>query len=156
MDGIGSGHRPGPGHPHADSLQPAPAHGSHCLIFFFDHGVFVSRSTPSRDKPAAEPSAPAALDQLDSLLQHRSRLGALVLLSGVDALSFSRLKGLLEETDGNLGAQLRKLEDAGYVSVEKAFADRKPVRWYSITATGRRALKTHLGAVESLIKGSTT
>jgi DNA-binding MarR family transcriptional regulator len=92
------------------------------------------------------------LDQLDSLLQHRSRLGALVLLSGADALSFARLRVLLEETDGNLGAQLRKLEDAGYVAVKKEFEKRKPVSWYSITAAGRKAMKKHLEAIEMLIK----
>ena len=68
----------------------------------------------------------------------------MVLICGVDALSFSRLKTLLQETDGNLGAQLRKLEEAGYVSVTKEFADRKPVSWYAITRAGRSALKSHL------------
>src|SRR6478672_8668788 len=85
-------------------------------------------------------SAPPGLEQLDGLLQHRSRLGALVLLSGADALNFSRLKTLLDETDGNLGAQLRKLEDAGYIKVRKAFEERKPVSWYSITPPGQKAL----------------
>jgi DNA-binding MarR family transcriptional regulator len=96
--------------------------------------------------------APTALDQLDPLLQHRSRLGALVLLSGVDAINFSRLKTLLQETDGNLGAQLRKLEEAEYLSVKKEFADRKPVSWYAINAKGKAALKGHLAAMESLLK----
>lgn len=91
------------------------------------------------------------LDQLDPLLQHRSRLGAMVLLSDVDALSFSRLRDLLKETDGNLGAQLRKLEDAGYLVVRKDFADRKPVTWYSLSRHGRSALRDHLGAIELLI-----
>ena len=58
-----------------------------------------------------------------------------VLLSTADALSFSRLKTLLNETDGNLGAQLRKLEDAGYVNVKKEFENRKPVSWYSLSAS---------------------
>ena len=92
------------------------------------------------------------LDQMDALLQHRSRLGALALLSGADALSFTRLRSLLEETDGNLGAQLRKLEDAGYVAVKKEFEKRKPVSWYSITSAGRKALKKHLEAIETLIR----
>lgn len=104
-------------------------------------------------KDPAHP-APAALDQLDPLLQHRSRLGALVLLAGTDALSFSRLKALLDETDGNLGAQLRKLEDAGYVSVKKEFVDRKPTTWYVLSPAGQRALKSHLRAVESLLKSA--
>jgi DNA-binding PadR family transcriptional regulator len=94
------------------------------------------------------------LAQLDPLLQHRSRLGALVLLSGSDALTFSRLKTLLEETDGNLGAQLRKLEDAGYVAAKKEFVERKPTTWYSLTAAGEKALKRHLKAVESLLKSA--
>ena len=96
----------------------------------------------------------ASLGDLDALLQHRSRLGACVLLSTADALSFSRLKTLLNETDGNLGAQLRKLEDAGYVKVKKEFESRKPVSWYSLSASGRRALKSHLGAMETLIAQS--
>lgn len=108
----------------------------------------MARGAVSR---AAQADAPAALARLDALLQHRSRLGALVLLSDIDALSFTRLKELLDETDGNLGAQLRKLEEAGYLSVRKTFVDRKPVSWYALTSAGRQALKSHLGAVEDLI-----
>jgi DNA-binding PadR family transcriptional regulator len=77
-----------------------------------------------------------------------------VLLSGADALSFSRLKSLLNETDGNLGAQLRKLEETGYVTVRKEFVDRKPVSWYALAPAGKRALKAHLRAMESLIKAA--
>jgi len=98
--------------------------------------------------------APDGLDRLDPLLQHRSRLGALVLLSSVDAMNFARLKSLLDETDGNLGAQLRKLEEADYVQVRKEFADRKPVSWYALTSKGRSALKSHLRAMEAVIKSA--
>ena len=108
----------------------------------------------SRTDPNTEARASAALDQLDPLLQHRSRLGALALLAGADALTFSRLKTLLNETDGNLGAQLRKLEESQYLSVKKAFVDRKPTSWYSITPKGRQALRGHLKAVEALLKTS--
>jgi DNA-binding PadR family transcriptional regulator len=73
------------------------------------------------------------------------------LLARHDRLSFSRLKALLRETDGNLGAQLRKLEDAGYVSALKEFQDRRPVTWYALTAKGRRALAKHLAGLERLI-----
>ncbi|HUB25799.1 MAG TPA: transcriptional regulator [Tepidisphaeraceae bacterium] len=94
------------------------------------------------------------LARLDPLLQHRSRLGTLVLLSGADAMNFVRLRDLLKETDGNLGAQLRKLEDAGYLAVRKEFQERKPISWYSISKTGIAALRHHLAAMESLIKAS--
>ena len=94
------------------------------------------------------------LDRLDPLLQHRARLGALVLLSATDELSFSRLRELLDETDGNLGAQLRKLEEEGYLAVKKEFVERKPVTWYSLAPKGQTALKGHLRALEYLIKAA--
>jgi DNA-binding MarR family transcriptional regulator len=75
----------------------------------------------------------------------------MVLLGSAD-LSFTRLRELLDETDGNLGAQLRKLEDAGYVSVKKGFVDRKPLSWYSLTRGGQQALQAHLKAMEDVIK----
>lgn len=108
----------------------------------------------SRTDPNPQARTSAALDQLDPVLQHRSRLGALALLGGADALTFSRLKALLNETDGNLGAQLRKLEESDYLSVKKAFVDRKPTSWYSITPKGRQALRAHLRAVEALLKAA--
>jgi DNA-binding transcriptional ArsR family regulator len=88
---------------------------------------------------------------LDDLLQHRVRLGTCVLLADSTALSFSRLKELLAETDGNLGAHLAKLEGAGYVTVTKEFQDRKPVTWYRLSKRGKAALGAHVAALEKLI-----
>jgi DNA-binding MarR family transcriptional regulator len=102
----------------------------------------------------SKPGASIDLDALDPLLQHRSRLGAMVLLSTADDLTFSRLRELLAETDGNLGAQLRKLEEAEYLSATKAFVDRKPITHYAITKTGYAKLKAHLDAMEGLIRAT--
>jgi DNA-binding MarR family transcriptional regulator len=93
----------------------------------------------------------ASLAGLDDLLDHRSRLAACVLLSRAEQLSFSRLKQALGESDGNLGAQLRKLEEAGFISARKAYQDRRPVTWYRLTATGRKCLVAHLDALARLI-----
>lgn len=98
----------------------------------------------------------AGISGLDAVLEHRMRLGACVLLSRADALSFSRLKELLRATDGNLGAQMRKLEEALYIEARKEFQNRKPVTWYALTPKGREALKAHLAALETLINGSVT
>lgn len=103
------------------------------------------------DQASAHADLQARLDGLDDLLEHRSRLAACVLLSRSDQLSFSRLKQLLDESDGNLGAQLRKLEDAGYLSAHKAFLDRRPVTWYRLTAKGRKALLAHVDALARII-----
>jgi len=103
---------------------------------------------------APRPRRPALkeeLSDLDRLLEHRVRLAVCVLLSRYDRLSFSRFKELTEETDGNLGANLRRLEEEGYLSVEKEFVDRKPVTWYTLTARGRRALRSHLDAMTRMI-----
>jgi len=90
----------------------------------------------------------------DRLLEHRVRLGILVLASNADALSFSRLKQLLNETDGSLGTHLRKLEDAGYLAVKKEFRDRRPVSWYSMTKTGKAALRAHTDSLAGLLSQS--
>jgi DNA-binding PadR family transcriptional regulator len=91
------------------------------------------------------------LDRIDSLLSHRVRLGICVLLSRHTALSFSRLKQLLEETDGSLGAQLRRLEEEGFLMVSKEFLGRRPVTWYSLTPRGRQRLGEHLDSLARLI-----
>jgi DNA-binding MarR family transcriptional regulator len=103
---------------------------------------------------AASPAPPPGLDALDALLQHRSRLGAMVLLSTAEAMTFTQLRDLLGETDGNLGAQLRKLEEAAYVRVDKAFVGRKPVSRYAIVPAGRAALGKHLAALEAVIRSA--
>ena len=92
------------------------------------------------------------LDGLDKLLEHRTRLGICVILSRNDTVNFQRLKALLEETDGSLGAHLRKLEESDYIAVKKEFHNRKPVSWYKLTRQGRSALKSHLKAMEQLIR----
>ena len=40
---------------------------------------------------------------MNRLLEHRSRLGACLLLTQTEAMNFTRLRELLGETDGNLG-----------------------------------------------------
>lgn len=98
-----------------------------------------------------DPSVREPLEELDRLLEHRVRLAILVLLTRNDRLSFSRFKDLTGETDGSLGAHLRRLEDEGYVDVDKEFVDRKPTTWYAISVAGRDALERHLAALEGLI-----
>lgn len=90
------------------------------------------------------------LDGLDPVLEHRVRLAVCALLARTEEISFSRFKELLQQTDGNLGAQLRKLEDAGYIELRREFEARRPVTWYSLTAAGKRALKRHIAALQEI------
>ena len=104
-------------------------------------------------KPPADAELPALddLGHLNGPLEHRVRLATCVLLSKHDAISFTRLKGVLGETDGSLGAHLRKLEDAGMLEVEKAHRNRRPVTWYRLSPDGRAALHRHLDVLTRLI-----
>lgn len=106
----------------------------------------------SRKRASADGLIQAGLRGLNKLLGHRARLGICILLARSDELSFRRLKEILEETDGNLGAQLRKLEDEGLIRARKEFQDRKPVTWYALTKQGRRDLDSHLAALGQLIR----
>jgi DNA-binding MarR family transcriptional regulator len=95
------------------------------------------------------PALPGA--GFDRLLEHRLRLTICVLLSRLERASFSRLKELTGETDGNLGANLRKLEQHGYIRIVKEFENRRPVSWHELTPAGSAALAAHLGALDALI-----
>ena len=79
------------------------------------------------------------------------RLALLSLLAGVDEAEFTWLRGKTGSTDGNLGAQLLKLEEAGYVSVEKRFLLRKPQTLYRLTENGRQALMEYVQALKQLL-----
>ncbi|WP_444923869.1 winged helix-turn-helix domain-containing protein [Microbulbifer sp. DLAB2-AF] len=92
-----------------------------------------------------------ALADLDPVLEHRVRLAICVILAKYEEISFSRFKEQLQVTDGNLGAQLRRLEEQGYIALRKDFVERKPVTWYRLTESGREALNKHLQALQQLI-----
>jgi len=92
-----------------------------------------------------------ALEGLDPALEHRARLAIAVLLARHGEISFASFKQQLDMSDGTLGAQLRKLEDAGYISLRRDFVERKPVTWYALTRPGRKALDRHLHALRDVI-----
>lgn len=95
-----------------------------------------------------------ALEGLDPAFEHRARLAIGALLARHDEISFSAFKQQLAMTDGNLGAQLKKLEDTGYVCARKEFLDKKPVTWYALTTAGRTALERHVDALRRVISAT--
>lgn len=91
------------------------------------------------------------LPELNPVVHGRLRLAVLSLLSGVEKAEFIWLRAKTEATDGNLGAQLLKLEEAGYVVVEKKFVLRKPQSLYRISERGRQALTEYVRALKQLL-----
>jgi len=93
--------------------------------------------------------------ELNELIHQTVRLrimAALVTLEPSDEVDFTYLRDLLDVTDGNLGAHLRKLEEAGYITINKTFIERKPRSFISATAEGRRVFQEHVAALESILK----
>ena len=79
-------------------------------------------------------------------------MAALVALEPGQEMDFTTLRGLLGVTDGNLGAHLHKLEDAGFIAVNKLFVERKPRTYVSVTSLGRKIFAEHVAALESILK----
>ena len=88
----------------------------------------------------------------DPLLLSQARLGIVSILVTRKEATFPDLKELLALTQGNLGAHLQKLEDAGYVTIAKDFVDKKPRTTCRITSRGRRAFLDHVARLESIAK----
>ena len=91
------------------------------------------------------------LPDLNPVIHGKLRLAVLSLLIGIEQAEFTWLREKTGSTDGNLGAQLLKLEEAGYVAVEKKFVMRKPQSIYRITEQGRGALAEYVQALKQLL-----
>jgi DNA-binding HxlR family transcriptional regulator len=91
------------------------------------------------------------MPDLNPVVHGKLRLALLSLLVGVEEAEFTWLRSKTGSTDGNLGAQLLKLEEAGYVTVEKKFVQRKPQTLYRMTESGRQALSEYVRALKQLL-----
>jgi len=89
--------------------------------------------------------------QIDDLIHSRIRLAVMAALHTMGSASFSMIKKSVGATDGNLSVHIRKLEDAGYLHVEKSFINRKPVSIYNLTTSGKTALKKYIQYLESML-----
>jgi DNA-binding MarR family transcriptional regulator len=88
---------------------------------------------------------------IDEVIHGRVRLGIMAYLSTAMQADFNTLKARLQATDGNLSVHLSKLEQAGYVSIDKSFAAKKPLTTVSLTAAGREAFIGYLDAMAKLV-----
>ncbi len=90
------------------------------------------------------------INAIPEAFQTKLRLAVLsALLTGEK--NFRELKGITEATDGNLGAQLKKLEEAGYIAIRKAFVNNKPQTTCTLTEFGRRQFQEYVEMLERLL-----
>ncbi|MEY2926605.1 MAG: hypothetical protein RL367_1082 [Pseudomonadota bacterium] len=92
--------------------------------------------------------------EIDDVIHGRVRLAVMAFLSGAESADFKRLREATGVTDGNLSINLRKLEDAGYVAIDKSFVDRRPLTRATLTEQGREAWIAYLNRIESMLFAS--
>ncbi len=92
------------------------------------------------------------IEHLNKIFDSRVRLGIMSSLMVNEQMNFNQLKELIGITDGNLASHLKSLEENGYIKVQKGFIGRKTNTTYSITKTGEKAFKSHVDALEKMIK----
>lgn len=88
------------------------------------------------------------------MLLSKIRLGVIAELLANDWVAFSELQRATQTTNGNLGAHIGKLVDAGYIAEEKTFVKRRPQTRYRLTAAGRSAFVQHVRDMQTLLEGS--
>jgi DNA-binding MarR family transcriptional regulator len=91
------------------------------------------------------------IGKIDDVIHGRLRLGVMAYLASAEVADFTELKNALEVTQGNLSIQLRKLEEAGYIAIEKSFLNRKPLTRVRLTEDGRQAFKGYLDVIAKLV-----
>lgn len=94
---------------------------------------------------------------LDNIIHQPARLqimSSLMVLEPGEQVDFVYLRKILKLTDGNLGAHLSRLEDAGYIKIEKTFIARKPRTFISATGKGRDTFNEHIATLKKITGGA--
>ena len=97
------------------------------------------------------------MEQPDPIIHQPVRLkimSALRALPTSEQIEFVRLKSIVAATEGNLGAHISTLEEAGYVKVEKDFVGKRPRTRIALTKQGRRAFEDYVAYLRDIIDAS--
>ena len=94
------------------------------------------------------------MQQPDPIIHQPVRLkimSALKVLPPSEPIEFVRLKAIVAATEGNLGAHITTLEEAGYVAVEKDFVGKRPRTRIALSKAGRRAFEEYVAYLRDII-----
>ena len=92
------------------------------------------------------------MNPLDPLLHSQLRLAVMSLLMNLDEADFVYIKLQTQATAGNLSVQLDKLAEAGYITIEKGFAGKKPRTTCRVTEKGKEAFAVYVDALRDYLK----
>ena len=88
---------------------------------------------------------------LDPILHTPLRLAIVSYLMANSKGSFKELKENTKATSGNISVQLKKLEEAGYLRIEKSFLDNYPLTQVALTKKGIKAFENYVEALKKYI-----
>jgi DNA-binding MarR family transcriptional regulator len=83
------------------------------------------------------------ITEFDRLIHEPARLAIMAVLWACESADFAYLLNATELTKGNLSAHLRRLEEAGYITITKSFEGRYPNTTCALTPAGRKSFNTY-------------
>lgn len=92
------------------------------------------------------------LTELDRLIHEPARLLIVTILSTVASADFLFLQRETGLTKGNLSAHLSKLEEAGYIKIEKTFKGKLPLTVCRLTSAGQKAVTQYRRQLQDFIQ----
>jgi len=94
----------------------------------------------------------SSLAEIDRLVHEPARLAVISLLYVVDSADFTFIMNQTGLTWGNLSAHISKLEEAGYLEVEKTFKGKRPNTTLKLTSQGRLAFRDYVKRMKRVFK----
>jgi DNA-binding transcriptional ArsR family regulator len=91
------------------------------------------------------------LAEIDRIIHEPARLMIVALLAAVEEADFQYLRQTTGLTQGNLSAHLSKLEDAGYLAIEKTFRGKYPLTICRLTERGREVLDKYRKVIKAAL-----
>jgi DNA-binding MarR family transcriptional regulator len=91
------------------------------------------------------------LADLDRTIHSPARLMVMTYLYTVESADYIFLQNLTGLTWGNLSSHLSKLEEEGYVAVEKEIVGKKPHSMVCLTEAGRTAFRNYKLSMQQVL-----
>ena len=91
------------------------------------------------------------LVSIDRVIHEPARLLIIILLYSVPEADFLYIQKECQFTQGNLSSHLTKLDEAGYVFINKMFKGKYPLTVCSLTKRGRRALEEYARRMRTVL-----
>jgi DNA-binding MarR family transcriptional regulator len=98
-----------------------------------------------------DPVALHSLADIDQVIHAPARLMVLTYLYVVESVDYVFLKNVTRLTWGNLSTHLSKLEEVGYVAIEKGFQGKKPHTMIRLTDQGRAAFREYKQSMQQVL-----